>query len=153
MPYPCTKAGIFTREKAEIPWMCWEKPYILCTRIIAFGEGISRRPLENMPGLRGRAKEVSQWRPQSGSLSGTAPCVYLLLTHSSSWWGFWLCMKPVGPVEESAGSSTKQPHPKAAAGMRYSSVISPGPRATPGALRLWLRGSLVIINPRTFSSI
>lgn len=57
-----------------------------------------------------------------------------------------------GTMDESAGSSSKQPHPKAAVGMRHPPVISPEPQATPGAQRMWLHGLLVMVNPGPFSS-
>lgn len=41
--------------------------------------------------------------------------------------GFWLYLRLLGPAEESISSITKQPHPKAAAGMKYPPAVSPGP--------------------------
>lgn len=77
-------------------------------------------------------------RSQSGSFSGTAACAYLFLVCSSLQWGFWHCLNPMGPVEVSACSSTKQPLPKAAAGVRYLPVLLTALWGTPGAhTALW----------------
>lgn len=70
--------------------------------------------------------------------------------------GFWLFLKLLGPLEESVCSNTKQPHPKAAAGIGYcylSWALSHTWCPKAGALRLWPHGSLVMANPGAFSSI